>query len=55
LLDFELYNIEEFEANQQEDDEVYYKEPDLSGDVEGIDYIIKYGVNCKDNDKEAYS
>jgi hypothetical protein len=36
LLDFELYNIEELEANQHEDDEVYYEETDLSGGVEGI-------------------
>jgi hypothetical protein len=48
FLDFELYNIEDTEANQQEDDEVYYREPDLSGGIEGIDYIIEYGVNSED-------
>jgi hypothetical protein len=31
--------------------EVYYKEPDISGGIEGIDYIIEYGVNSEDNDK----
>jgi hypothetical protein len=53
LLDFELYNTEELEANQQEDDEVYYDEPDISGCVEGIYYIIEYGVNSEDSDEEA--
>jgi hypothetical protein len=41
FLDFELYNTKELEANQQEDDEVYYKEPDLSRVIQGIDYIIE--------------
>jgi hypothetical protein len=53
FLDFELQNTEEIEANQQEDDEVYYEEPDLSGGIEGIDYIIEYGVNSEDSDEEA--
>jgi hypothetical protein len=53
FLDFELYNIEATEANQQEDDEVYYEEPDLSRGIEGIDYIIEYGVNSEDSDEEA--
>jgi hypothetical protein len=30
LLDFELYNTKELEANQQDDEAVYYEEPDLS-------------------------
>jgi hypothetical protein len=33
MLDFELYNTAELEANQQEDEEVYYEEPDLSGGI----------------------
>jgi hypothetical protein len=53
LLDFELYNTEGLEANQQEE-EVYYEELDLSGGIEGIYYIIEYGVNCEDNEEEAY-
>jgi hypothetical protein len=53
FLDFELYNAEETEANQQEDDEVYYEEPDLSGGIEVIDYIIEYEVNSEDSDEEA--
>jgi hypothetical protein len=53
LLDFELYNIEELEANQQEDEEVYYEEPDLSRGIEGIDYITEYGVNSEDDEDEA--
>jgi hypothetical protein len=53
FLDFELYNTEETKANQQEDDEVYYEEPDLSGGIEGINYIIEYGVNSEDSDEEA--
>jgi hypothetical protein len=55
FLDFELYNTEETEANQQEDDEVYYEEPDLSGGIEGIDYIIEYAVNSEDRNEEAYT
>jgi hypothetical protein len=53
FLDFELYNTKETEANQQEDGEVYYEEPDLSGGIEGIHYIIEYGVNSEDIDEEA--
>jgi hypothetical protein len=45
FLDFELYNTE--------DDKVYYEEPDLLGGIEGIDYIIEYGVNSDDIDEEA--
>jgi hypothetical protein len=45
-----LYNTKELEANQQEDEEAYYKEPALS---EGINYIIEYRVNCEDDDDEA--
>jgi hypothetical protein len=33
LLDFELYNTEDFELNQQEDEEVYYEELNLSGGI----------------------
>jgi hypothetical protein len=53
LLDFDLYNAEKLEANQQEDEEVYYEEPDLSGGIEGMDYIIEYGVNSEDIVEEA--
>jgi hypothetical protein len=53
LLDFELYNSEELKTNEQEDEEVYYEEPDLLGDIERIDYIIEYGVNCEDDEDEA--
>jgi hypothetical protein len=35
-----LYNTKELEANQQDDEAVYYEEPDLSWGIEGIDYII---------------
>jgi hypothetical protein len=48
-----LYNTEDFELNQQEDEEVYYEEPELSVDIEGIDYIIEYRVNYEDNEEEA--
>jgi hypothetical protein len=53
FLDFELYNTEQTEANQQDYDEVYYEELDLSGGIEGINYIIEYGVNSEDSDEEA--
>jgi hypothetical protein len=55
FLDFELYNTKEIEANQQEDDEGNYEEPNLLGGIEGIDYIIEYGVNSEDSDKEAWT
>jgi hypothetical protein len=29
-----LYNTKELKANQQEDEEVYYEEPDLSGGID---------------------
>jgi hypothetical protein len=48
-----LYNTEELEANQQEDNKVYYEEPDLSEGKEGVGYIIEYGVNSENNDEEA--
>jgi hypothetical protein len=31
----------------------YYEEPDLSGGIEGIDYIIEYRVNSEDEEDEA--
>jgi hypothetical protein len=48
-----LYNVEDFKHNQQEDEEVYNEEPDLSGCIEGVDYIIEYRVNCEDDEEEA--
>jgi hypothetical protein len=51
FLDFELYNTEEPKGNQQEENEVYYEEPDLLGGIEGVDYIIQYGLNSKDTDE----
>ena len=34
-------------------DEVYYEEPDLSGGVEGVDYMLVYGDdNNNDEAKE---
>ena len=29
-------------------EDVYYEEPDLSGGVEGVDYVIKYGADNED-------
>jgi hypothetical protein len=34
-------------------EEQYYKEPDLSGVVEGVDYGIIYGTSNKESDTEA--
>jgi hypothetical protein len=53
LLDFEFYKIKEREVNHQEEEEVYLEEPDISGGIEYIDYIIEYGVNCEDDEEEA--
>jgi hypothetical protein len=37
--------FEETEGSPENYEEVYYEEPDLSGEVEGIDYTISYGPN----------
>jgi hypothetical protein len=52
MLDFELYNTEDYENNQKVNEEVYYEKLDLLGGMEGIDFIIEYKVNCEDNEKE---
>ena len=31
---------------------IYYLEPDLSGGVEGEDYIIKYGADDEDSESD---
>jgi hypothetical protein len=36
---------EETEGASGDYEEVYYEEPDLSGGIEGVDYIIAYGKN----------
>jgi hypothetical protein len=36
---------EETEGASEDYEEVYYKEPDLSDGIEGVDYIIAYGNN----------
>jgi hypothetical protein len=36
---------EETKGASEDIEEVYYKEPDLSGGVEGMDYTIAYGVS----------
>jgi hypothetical protein len=38
-------HFEEAEGTPEDYEEVYYKEPDLSGGVEGIDYTISYGTD----------
>jgi hypothetical protein len=50
-LDSEGQN-EETEGASEDYAEVYYKEPDLSGGVEGVDYTIAYGNN-EGNEEEA--
>jgi hypothetical protein len=37
----------------EDDDEIYYEEPDLSGGVEGIDYGIVYGIGDEEVELEA--
>jgi hypothetical protein len=32
-------------------DDIYYEEPNLSGGVEGVDYIIRYGA-AEDEESE---
>jgi hypothetical protein len=36
---------EKNEGASKDIEEVYYKEPDLSGGVEGVDYTIAYGTS----------
>jgi hypothetical protein len=36
---------EETEGAQKDYEEVYYEEPDLSGGVKGVDYMIAYRNN----------
>jgi hypothetical protein len=36
---------EETKGALEDYEEVYYKEPDLSGGIEGMDYTIAYGNN----------
>jgi hypothetical protein len=50
LLDFELYNTEDYRNKQQVEKEGYYEELDLSGGIKGIDYEIEYVVNCEDDE-----
>jgi hypothetical protein len=45
---------EDYSNNQQVEEKVYYKEPDLSGGIEGINYPIEYRVNCDNIKEEAY-
>jgi hypothetical protein len=43
---------EETEGASEDYKEVYYEEPDLSGGIECVDYIIAYGNN-KGTEEEA--
>jgi hypothetical protein len=45
---------EDYNNNQQVEEKVYYKDPDLSGGIECINYPIEYRVNCDNIKKEAY-
>jgi hypothetical protein len=36
---------DETEGASEDNEEVYYEEPDLSGGIEGVDYTIIYGNN----------
>jgi hypothetical protein len=50
-LDSEGQN-EETEGASEDYEEVYYKEPNLSGGVEGVDYTITYG-NSEGTEEET--
>lgn len=49
FLDFEEANNDVNDQNI-EGKEFYYEAPDLSGGIEGVDYIIAYGAD--DNEEE---
>ena len=33
-------------------EDIYYMEPDLSGGVEGVDYIIQYGASNEEEESD---
>jgi hypothetical protein len=43
---------EETEEALEDIEDVYYEEPNLSGGVEGVDYIIAYGIS-KSHEEES--
>ena len=48
-LDYE--EISEDSYGVYHTDEVYYEEPDLSGGVEGVDYMLVYGDDNNNSDE----
>jgi hypothetical protein len=46
-------DCENSEDVPDDSEEQYYKEPDLSGGVEGVDYGIIYGTSDEEPDTEA--
>jgi hypothetical protein len=51
FLDYE--KIREGTSDEPGDGDIYYKEPNLSGDIEGENYGIVFGAEDKDVDGEA--
>jgi hypothetical protein len=49
-LDLDCENNEDVPDDSEEQ---YYEEPDLSGEVEGVDYGIVYGTSDEEPDTEA--
>ena len=48
-LDYEYPGTASLHAMGGQED-VYYEEPDLSGGVEGVDYVIRYGAENKEEE-----
>jgi hypothetical protein len=46
-------DCENSEDVPDDSEEQYYEEPDLSGEVEGVDYGIVYGTSDEEPDTEA--
>ena len=54
ILALDCENSEEFcVENGEDDDEIYYEEPDLSGGVEAVDYVIVYGLGDEEVELET--
>ena len=52
-LCLESEEITEDEFGAYHADEVYFEAPDLSGGVEGVDYIIAYGADDVEEEEEV--
>ena len=50
-----MNRLEEDIDNQEGAEEIFYEEPDLSGGVEGVDYLIVYGAGEGSEGEQEYA